>query len=80
VGGLAHSSGRCYQLSIDQLLGPIVLGSAARAHPVVVIFCLLAGGALFGIVGVILAVPAALVVRTTLAILYDEAEAAPPPR
>jgi predicted PurR-regulated permease PerM len=65
------------RLSIDQLLAPIVLGTAARLHPAVVIFCLLAGGALFGIVGVILAVPAALVVRTTLAILYDEAQAAP---
>jgi predicted PurR-regulated permease PerM len=68
------------RLSIDQLLGPIVLGTAARLHPVVVIFCLLAGGALFGIVGIILAVPAALVLRTTLAILYDETQAAPPPR
>ncbi|MBV8753394.1 MAG: AI-2E family transporter [Hyphomicrobiales bacterium] len=65
------------RLSIDQLFGPIVLGSAARVHPVVIIFCFLAGGVLFGIVGIILAVPAALVVRTTLAILYDEPQAAP---
>jgi predicted PurR-regulated permease PerM len=67
------------RLSIDELLGPIVLGAAARLHPVIVIFCLLAGGALFGIVGVILAVPAALVLRTALAILYDEPQAGPPP-
>jgi predicted PurR-regulated permease PerM len=60
------------RLSIDQLFGPLVLGSAARVHPVAVIFCFLAGGALFGIVGIILAMPAALVVRTSLAILYDE--------
>jgi predicted PurR-regulated permease PerM len=66
------------RLSIDQLLGPVVLGAAARLHPVVVMFCLVAGGALFGIVGVILAVPAALVLRTTLAILYDEPQAVPP--
>jgi predicted PurR-regulated permease PerM len=65
------------RLSIDQLFGPIVLGSAARVHPVAIIFCFLAGGALFGIVGIILAVPAALLVRTTLAILYDEPQAAP---
>ncbi len=65
------------RLSIDQLLGPIVLGKAARMHPVAVIFCFLAGGVLFGIVGIILAVPAALVVRTTLAILYDEPRNAP---
>jgi predicted PurR-regulated permease PerM len=65
------------RLSIDQLIGPVVLGKAARVHPVAVIFCFLAGGALFGIVGIILAVPAALVVRTSLAILYDEPQAAP---
>jgi predicted PurR-regulated permease PerM len=65
------------RLSIDQLLGPIVLGKASRVHPVGVIFCFLAGGMLFGIVGIILAVPVALVVRTTLAILYDEPRAAP---
>ena len=65
------------RLSIDQLLAPIVLGAAARLHPAVVIFCVVAGGALFGVVGVILAVPAALVLRTTLAILYDEPRAAP---
>ena len=63
------------RLSIDQLLGPVVLGTAARVHPIAVIFCFLAGGALFGIVGIILSVPAALVVRTTLVILYDEPKA-----
>lgn len=65
------------RLSIDQLLGPVVLGAAARVHPVAVIFCFIAGGALFGIIGIILSVPVALVVRTTLAILYDEPRSAP---
>jgi predicted PurR-regulated permease PerM len=65
------------RLSIDQLLGPLVLGAAARLHPVAVMFCLVVGGTLFGIVGVILAVPVALVLRTTLVILYDEPPAAP---
>ncbi|HEU4626743.1 MAG TPA: AI-2E family transporter [Steroidobacteraceae bacterium] len=60
------------RISIDQLFGPLVLGKAACLSPVVVIFCFLAGGLLFGIVGVILAVPVALVIRTTLAVLYDE--------
>ncbi len=61
------------RLSIDQLVGPLVLGNAARVHPVVVIFCFLVGGALFGIVGMILAVPIALLVKVTLAVLYQEA-------
>ncbi|WP_024508623.1 AI-2E family transporter [Bradyrhizobium sp. ARR65] len=60
------------RLSIDQLFGPIVLGAAGRVHPVLIIFCFLAGGSLFGVIGVILAVPVALIVRATLAVLYDE--------
>lgn len=59
-------------ISIDQLFGPLVLGAAARLHPVLVIFCFLSGRLLFGVVGVILAGPMALVVKTTLTVLYDE--------
>ena len=63
------------RLSIDQLVGPIVLGRAAHVHPVLIIFCFMAGGIVLGIPGVILAVPVALVVKSTLATLYsDEAE------
>lgn len=63
------------RLSIDQIVGPIVLGRAANVHPVLIIFCFLAGGIILGIPGVILAVPAALVVKSTLATLYgDEPE------
>jgi predicted PurR-regulated permease PerM len=60
------------RLSIDQLFGPIVLGAAARVHPALIIFCFLAGGTLFGVVGVITAVPVALVIKATLSVLYDE--------
>jgi predicted PurR-regulated permease PerM len=60
------------RISIDQLFGPLALGVAARLHPVLVILCFLSGGLLFGVVGVILAVPVALVVKVTLAVLYDE--------
>jgi predicted PurR-regulated permease PerM len=63
------------RLSIDQLVGPIVLGRAAHVHPALIIFCFLAGGIVLGIPGVILAVPVALLVKSTLATLYgDEAE------
>ena len=62
------------RLSIDQLFGPIVLGRAAHVHPALIIFCFLAGGVVLGIPGVILAVPVALLVKSTLATLYgDEA-------
>jgi predicted PurR-regulated permease PerM len=60
------------RISIDQFFGPLALGTAARVHPVLVIFCFLAGGLLFGVIGVIMAVPVALVVKVTLAMLYDE--------
>jgi predicted PurR-regulated permease PerM len=60
------------RLSIDQIVGPLVLGSAAHLHPVVIIFCLFAGAILFGVPGVILAVPAALAAKTTLAAFYGE--------
>lgn len=60
------------RLSIDQLVGPVVLGHAAQLHPVQIIFCFLAGGLLFGIPGVILAVPLALAIKVVLATLYAE--------
>ncbi len=60
------------RLSIDQLVGPLVLGRAARLNPPLVIFCFLTGGLLFGIAGVILAVPAALTIKVALAAMYRE--------
>jgi predicted PurR-regulated permease PerM len=63
------------RLSIDQLVGPIVLGTAAHVHPVLIIFCFLAGGIVFGVPGVILAVPVALLIKSTLATLYGDESA-----
>lgn len=60
------------RLSIDQVFGPLVLGSAARVHPIVVIFGFLVGAYLFGIIGVVLALPIAIAVKTILKLLYDE--------
>ncbi|HTV32888.1 MAG TPA: AI-2E family transporter [Methylocella sp.] len=60
------------RLSIDQIFGPLVLGAAARLHPVLIIFCFMAGSIMFGIVGVFLAVPAALATKVTLATIRDE--------
>lgn len=60
------------RLSIDQLLGPVVLGTAARLNPTVIIFCFFAGGLLFGVVGIIMAIPVALSVRVTLSVVRGE--------
>jgi predicted PurR-regulated permease PerM len=60
------------RLSIDQLIGPVVLGTAAHVHPVLIIFCFFAGGVVFGVPGIILAVPVALLIKSTLATLYGD--------
>jgi predicted PurR-regulated permease PerM len=60
------------RLSIDNLMGPIFLGQAARVHPVVVIFSMLCGAMLFGIMGVLLAVPVAATIRIVLKRYYAE--------
>jgi predicted PurR-regulated permease PerM len=60
------------RLLIDQLVGPIVLGSAVRLHPAIIIFALMVGGTMFGVLGMRLAVPAAASVKVALQICYDD--------
>ncbi len=60
------------RLSIDNVVGPIFLGQAARVHPVVVIFSMLCGAMLFGIMGLLLAVPTAATIRIVLKRYYAE--------
>ena len=50
----------------DYLVIPTVIGRAVRLHPAIVIFSLLTGGAVFGLLGIILAVPVAATVRLIL--------------
>jgi predicted PurR-regulated permease PerM len=45
-------------------LNPHILGQAARMHPVLVIFALIAGEHSFGLVGALLAVPVASIIQT----------------
>jgi len=47
----------------SQLITPYVIGRSARMHPLAIILILLLAGKLFGITGLILAIPAAIVVR-----------------
>jgi len=61
------------RLSIDQFLAPIVLGKAARMNPVIIIFSFFAGGVLFGLIGIILAIPIALTVRVAISAMRSEA-------
>jgi predicted PurR-regulated permease PerM len=56
--------------AIDQVVGPIVLGRAVRLPPVAVIFAFLAGGALLGLLGLLLAIPAAALFKLLLDTYY----------
>ncbi len=60
------------RITIDNFVGPMVLGRAVRLHPVAIIFALLAGGALLGVLGILLAVPAAASIKVMLQTIYDE--------
>jgi predicted PurR-regulated permease PerM len=48
----------------SSLLGPKIMGAAARMHPVVVLFALIAGQHSYGLVGAVLAVPVASIIQT----------------
>jgi predicted PurR-regulated permease PerM len=50
----------------DYAVIPTVIGRAVRLHPAVVIFSLLTGGAVFGLLGIFLAVPVAATLRLVL--------------
>ena len=50
----------------DYLVIPTVIGRAVRLHPAIGIFALLSGGAVFGLLGIVLAVPVAATLRLVL--------------
>jgi predicted PurR-regulated permease PerM len=51
------------QVIFDMVITPKILGKSVGLHPVLSIFALLAGGQLFGLVGMVLAVPVAASVQ-----------------
>jgi predicted PurR-regulated permease PerM len=50
----------------DYFVIPLVIGRIVKLHPAVVIFTLLTGGALYGLLGVLVAVPVAATMRLVL--------------
>jgi predicted PurR-regulated permease PerM len=54
----------------DQLVIPFVVGRAVELHPIATIFAVLAGGAVAGILGILLAVPIAAAIKVILDYLY----------
>ncbi len=60
------------QLLEGMVLTPLLVGDRIGLHPVAVIFAVLAGGQLFGFVGVLLALPVAAVLAVLLRHAHDE--------
>ena len=56
-------------------LTPKLVGDRIGLHPVAVIFAVLAGGQLFGFVGVLLALPVAAVIAVILRYLHEQYKA-----
>lgn len=55
----------------DWFLQPLILRRAVHVHPAVTVFSLMAGGALFGIWGLLFAVPAVCMVKVLLEVLWQ---------
>ena len=58
-------------------LAPKIVGDSVGLHPLWIMFALLAGGSLFGIVGMLLAVPMAAVVGVLGGFMIDQYKASP---
>ena len=57
-----------YYTADSQMLQPVIMGRKIKLHPVVILLALMIGGKLFGILGMLFAMPVAAVYR----VLYDE--------
>lgn len=55
----------------SNLISPAVLGESVGLHPITIVFALLAGGTLFGIVGLLFAVPVAGITRVLIGYAYS---------
>lgn len=66
----------------DHFIIPQVMGPLVRLHPAVVIFAILAGGAIAGAFGLFISIPVAAVIRILLSYIYrkvtDQPEPPPP--
>jgi predicted PurR-regulated permease PerM len=62
------------------LLNPKIIGTAARIHPVLVIFALVVGEHSYGLTGALLAVPVASIVQVLFIFFRNKAWRDPPPR
>lgn len=54
------------------VINPLVYGKSNQVHPIIVIMSVFAGGALFGIVGIIISLPTAIIILTTYHFFKDD--------
>jgi predicted PurR-regulated permease PerM len=59
-----------YRLALDYILQPLLLSSGMRIHPLLIIFGVLAGGELGGILGIFFSVPLIAASRMVLLRLW----------
>jgi predicted PurR-regulated permease PerM len=62
----------------DNFVMPFLIGRLVHLHPLIVIFSVLAGAAIGGILGLLLAVPVAATVKIVLQYLYGKLQEEPP--
>lgn len=54
------------------VINPLVYGKTNKIHPLVGIFAVFAGGILFGIVGIVISLPLAIILITTFKFYYED--------
>ena len=68
---------------VFSVIGPKIMGNAAKIHPVLVVFALIAGEHSYGLVGALFAVPVASIIQTIFVYYRRRPKApiagAPPP-
>ena len=56
----------------DVVFQPLVLGSAANVHPIVVVMAIISGSLIMGLWGMLFAIPTVVVVKTAVATFFKE--------
>jgi predicted PurR-regulated permease PerM len=59
------------QIIDNVVLQPLVLSKSVNLHPLIIVFAVLIGGQFFGVLGMLLAVPAAGIMKVTSSELYE---------
>jgi predicted PurR-regulated permease PerM len=61
-----------HQVIFDNVIGPRILGGSVNLHPLLTLLALMAGGAMFGIGGTLLAVPIAAALQVVLVHMFPQ--------